>query len=255
VPPTYVHGLARMGAAMLAAMLSVPAHAQGGPPLVTDDPDTPGNGNWEINAAIIAAKHQQHWDLAAPDLDINYGWGENVQLKVDLNWATADSANGGRISGLGATDIGVKWRFVDQEKSGFALSVYPQLLTNFSRSSAARGLTSNDRELFLPAEISTEFGEFKFDAELGRNFIQRGSDAWVGGVIVAHSCGPDLECGFELHGVLTGRQLEPLVNVGLHWQIVKHVILLAAAGHEFSSGAENSQGFLFYFGVQLLKES
>jgi hypothetical protein len=255
VPPTFARGFARMGAAMLAANLAVSAHAQGGPPLVTDDPDTPGNGNWEINAAIIAAKHQQHWDLAAPDLDINYGWGEHVQLKVDLNWAAADSANGSRMSGFGATDFGVKWRFVDQEKSGYALSIYPQLLTNFSPSSAARGLTTNNREFFLPVEISTESGEFKFDAEVGRNFIQRGSDAWAGGVIVAHSCGPNLECAFELHGVLTERQLEPLVNFGVHWQIVKHVILLAAAGREFSSGTENSQGFLFYFGFQLLRES
>src|SRR3984885_1437927 len=138
-----------MGAAMLAAILAVSAHAQGGPPLVTDDPDTPGNGNWEINAAVIGEQHQRHWDLA-------------------------ESAHGGRMSGLGATDFGVKWRFVDQDKSGFALSVYPQLLTNFSPSSAARGLTTDNREFFLPAEMSTEFGEFKFDAEVGRNFIQRG---------------------------------------------------------------------------------
>jgi hypothetical protein len=252
---TFGYGFARMGAAMLAAILAVPAQAQGGPPLVTDDPDTPGNGNWEINAAIIAAKHQQHWDLAAPDLDINYGWGEHVQLKVDLNWASADSDQGRRMSGLGATDFGVKWRFMDQDKFGFALSVYPQLLTNFSPSSAARGLTTDNREFFLPAEMSTEFGEFKFDAEVGRNFIQRGPDAWLAGVIVAHVCGPNLECGFELHGVLIERQLEPLLNFGVHWQIVKHVILLAAAGREFGSGAENSQGFLFYFGFQLLSES
>jgi hypothetical protein len=244
-----------MGAAMLAAILAVSAHAQGGPPLVTDDPDTPGNGNWEINAAIIGEKHQQRWDLAAPDLDINYGWGEHVQLKVDLNWATADSEQGRRMSGFGATDFGVKWRFLDQEKSGFSLSVYPQLLTNFSPSSAARGLTSDNREFLLPAEISTAFGEFQFDAEVGRNFIQRGSDAWIAGVIVAHPCGVNLECGFELHGVLIESQLDPLVNFGVHWQIVKHVILLAAAGREFGSSAENSQGFLFYFGFQLLRES
>lgn len=94
---------------------------------------------------------------------------------------------------FGATDFGVKWRLVDQDKSGFALSVYPQLLTNLLPSSAARGLTTDDREFFLPAEFSTEYGEFQFDAELGRNFVQRGPDAWIGGVIVAHTCAPALE--------------------------------------------------------------
>jgi hypothetical protein len=54
----------------------------------------------------------------------------------------------------------VKWRLVDQDKSGFALSVYPQLLTNLLPSSAARGLTTDDREFFLPAEFSTKYGHF-----------------------------------------------------------------------------------------------
>jgi len=36
-------------------ILLVPARAfgQGGPPLITDDPDTPGPGYWEINLAAI----------------------------------------------------------------------------------------------------------------------------------------------------------------------------------------------------------
>jgi hypothetical protein len=249
------YGIARMGAATLATILTASAHAQGGPPLVTDDPDTPGNGNWEINAAIIGEKHQQRWDLAAPDLDINYGWGEHVQLKVDLNWATADSEQGRRMSGFGATDFGVKWRLVDQDKSGFALSVYPQLLTNLLPSSAARGLTTDDREFFLPAEFSTEYGAFQFDAEVGRNFVQRGPDAWIGGVIVAHRCAPALECGVELHGTLIGSQIEPLANFGLHWTIAKHLVVLASAGREFGSNFNDHQSFLFYFGIQFQKES
>ena len=46
----------RACATLLLVLLFVPLDlfAQGGPPLVTDDPGTPGNGNWEINAAIQA---------------------------------------------------------------------------------------------------------------------------------------------------------------------------------------------------------
>jgi hypothetical protein len=255
VPRYFDYLFVQVGAAILAAFVASSAHAQGGPPLVTDDPDTPGSGNWEINAAVIGAQSGQHWDFAAPDLDINYGWGERVQLKVDLSRASTETADGRRISGLAATNFGVKWRFVDQEKSGFALSIYPQLLTNLVPSSAARGLTSNNREFFLPVEISTVRGEFQFDAELGRNFVQHGPDAWVGGLIAAHACGPTLECGLELHGVLEEGELQPLVNFGVHWQLSKQVILLAAAGREFGSAGEERPGFLFYFGFQLLRES
>jgi hypothetical protein len=251
----FTHAFVRFDAAILAAILTTSAYAAGGPPLVTDDPDTPGSGNWEINTAVIGAQSHHHWDLAAPDLDINYGWGEHVQLKVDLNWASAEAADGRRMSGLGATDFGVKWRFVDQDKSGFALSIYPQLLMNLASSSAARVLTTEDREFLLPAQVSTVYGAFQFDAEVGRNFVQRGPDAWVGGVIVAHPCGPGLECGLELHGVLIQRQFEPLVNLGVHWQIVEHLILLAAIGRDIGSAAEGGQTFLFYFGFQVLRQS
>ena len=126
---------------------------------------------------------------------------------------------------------------------------------NLAPSSVARGMTTEGRQFFLPAEISTAYGEFKFDAEMGRNFVQRGQDEWLGGAIVAHACGPTLECGLELHGALIERQFEPLVNFGLHWQIAKCVILLAAAGREFASSADGRQDFLFYFGFQLLRES
>lgn len=222
---------------------------------MTDDPDTPGSGNWEINAAVIGAQSQHHWDLATPDLDINYGWGERIQLKVDLSWVSGESADDRRVSGLGATDFGVKWRFVDQDKSGFALSIYPQLLTNLAPSSVARGLTTENREFLLPAEFSTVHGDFRFDTELGRNFVHHGPDAWVGGAIVSHPCGPRLECGFELHGALVEHQIEPLANFGVHWQLAQHVILLAAIGHGIESGAESGESFLFYFGFQLLRES
>jgi hypothetical protein len=36
-------------ACLFADILTV--HAQGGPPMITDDPGTPGNGQWEINVA------------------------------------------------------------------------------------------------------------------------------------------------------------------------------------------------------------
>jgi hypothetical protein len=97
-----------IGTMVLPFALASSGWAPGGPPLVTDDPDTPENGNWEINATVIAAQNHQRWDLAAPDLDINYGLGEYVQLKFDANWASAFASDGRLISGFGAMDFGVK---------------------------------------------------------------------------------------------------------------------------------------------------
>jgi hypothetical protein len=255
VPRRFTYAFVRLAAVIVAAILGMSAHAQGGPPYVTDDPDTPGNGNWEINAAATGAQNHQGWNLAAPDLDINYGWGEHLQLKVDVNWASVQTAAGQRISGLGATDFGVKWRLVDQDRSGFSLSIYPQLSTVLAPSSAARGVIDDDRALFAPVEIATEYGAFRLTAELGPNFVEHGPDAWLAGIIVVHPCGPSLECGVELHGTLIDHQLVPLVNFGVRWRMTKHAILLVAAGREFGSDGEDVDGFVFYLGIQLLKES
>jgi hypothetical protein len=38
---------------LVIALWPAAAWAQGGPPLMTDDPDTPGPGYWEINVATL----------------------------------------------------------------------------------------------------------------------------------------------------------------------------------------------------------
>jgi len=40
--------------------------AQGGPPLITDDPGTPGDGKWEINLALTAEKRRRERSYESP---------------------------------------------------------------------------------------------------------------------------------------------------------------------------------------------
>ena len=57
--------------AVLAALLqTLPAKAQGGPPFLTTDPGTPGNGNWEINVGA-AATWADDTSYQLPQLDVN----------------------------------------------------------------------------------------------------------------------------------------------------------------------------------------
>ncbi len=64
--------------------------AQGGPPLITDDPGTPGDGNWEINIAFTAEKRKTVRSYENPILDINYGLGDRIQLKYEVPWLDLD---------------------------------------------------------------------------------------------------------------------------------------------------------------------
>jgi len=111
------------------------AHAQGGPPFRTDDPDTPGNRHWEINFGFIGDRNPGTGAYQVPDFDINYGLGDRIQLKYELPIAIEETrpspASPGTpatpetlLTGLGQSLLGVKWRYFehrpgDSIRSGF----------------------------------------------------------------------------------------------------------------------------------------
>jgi len=243
----------RVAAVAVLMVASEAAFAQGGPPLVTDDPETPGDGHWEINLATIASHTSGRWEIAAPDADINYGWGEHVQLKLDVPWNFVHESDQGWKSGLGAANVGVKWRFVDIEDSGFSMSTYPQFSWNWLSSSARRGISTPGRQFFLPIEAATVAGEWALDAEVGRNFVQYGSSQWAAGFVVAHSCGENLECLGEVRETSAAHDSQTLLNFGVHWKLNESLVLLAAAGREFGAHTDDQQRLLVYFGFQLLR--
>lgn len=235
-------------------MIGGTALAQGGPPLVTDDPETPGDGHWEINIAVTGARTSQRREFSAPDADINYGWGEHIQLKLDIPWVYArDEPGQPWKSGLGAPNIGVKWRFIDIEDAGFSMSTYPQLTRNWLSSSTRRGLTDAGQQFFLPVEVSTVMGKFGLDAEVGRNFVQGGTNETLAGVVVAHDCGENLECMAEVHETYVPHNSQTLVNLGVHWKLSESLVLLAAAGREFGPSSDDQKHLLYYFGIQILR--
>ena len=234
-------------------MASRAVWAQGGPPLVTDDPETPGDGRWEINLATIGLHTPGRWELAVPDADINYGWGEHIQLKVDVPWDFVHQTDRPWKSGLGAADVGVKWRFVDIEDAGFSMSTYPQYTREWLHSSIHRGIAEPGGELLLPIEAATVVGDFSFDAEAGANLVQFGSMQWMVGAIVAHPCERDLECLLEVRQQLAPGDSQTLLNLGAHWKLNESMVVLAAVGRQFGEHTNDQERLLFYLGVQLLR--
>jgi hypothetical protein len=242
----------RLIAAIMLSAASAAVFAQGGPPLVTDDPETPGDGHWEINLATIGARTSGRWDIAAPDVDVNYGWGEHIQLKVDVPLAVVHETGQPWKAGLGAPDVGVKWRFIDIEDSGFSMSTYPQYQRNWLSSSASRGISAPGGQLFLPIEVATVVHEYGLDAEIGPNFVQYGTTQWMVGGIVAHSCWQDLECLCEVRRTFSPDDSQTLLNFGVHWKLNESAVVLAAAGRQFGQHTDDQQRLLLYIGIQLL---
>ena len=142
---------------MLALALLAPAtaRAQGGPPLITDDPDTPGPGHWEINLAASRETNQSGTTVESL-ADINVGVGRRLQLKLEAPWAAFSPVGSARVSGPGDAIAGVKWRFLGEEGQRISWAVYPQYQFNLSSASAQKGLVSKGHRLLLATELTLE---------------------------------------------------------------------------------------------------
>jgi hypothetical protein len=230
----------------------VAAHAQGGPPMETDDPGTPGDGHWEINLAAESTHLREGWHVDLPEADINYGVGDRIQLNLDLPWEYTN-ASGRWRSGIGDTSIAVKWRFHDRDQDGgIELSMYPRLQSSLSTYSERIGVASPDKEFLLPLEAATKVRGFDFAADLGRHFVEHESDYWSGGVVVGHSCGSEaVECLAEVHREWRPADMQTLLNFGLRWKLSEVLTFLGAAGREFGRSSDDQARAVIYLGVQV----
>jgi hypothetical protein len=234
-------------------MIVLPANvfAQGGPPMITDDPGTPGAGHWENNFAFTLDNTPTEHLYETPIADINYGWGERVQLKIEIPWLVVKAPNSSAKTGIGNIDPGVKIRFLDEDSSGISLSTYPQYRLNYTTISSI--LFGN--QFFLPIEASRTFGKLQLDAELGFNFIEAQPGEWEYGVVAGYflSYSQTIQLLAELHATSgTGMLTELLANVGCTMKISKDLNFLASLGKNLTPTSYNE--FIEYLGIQWLIE-
>src|SRR5437667_4333333 len=226
--------------------------AQGGPPLRTDDPETPGSGHWEINVAWTLSQKQSERLFAIPLIDINYGLGERIQLKAEVPWLVLQGRPAETQSGIGSANMGVKWRFLDKAQHGFDMSTYPQLEIRTSASSARRGLIEHGAELRLPIEMSRELGLVTIDGEIGYQFVQREKDEVVYGLAVGREINKRLELLAEIHGTAKRdfADDELIFNVGGRFKMSKHYTLLFSSGRSLRGAATGQPMLVAYIGWQ-----
>ena len=224
-----------------------------GPPLITDDPDTPGDKHWEINVAFVLDKTATDAALETPLLDLNYGVGDNIQLKCEVPLLIQHEKGIGTQGGMGNSLVGVKWRFIDEGKFGANMSTYPQLELNPPTSSTDRGLVDKGKNLLLPVEVSKKFGPFWVGGELGYTVRQYSGNDWFYGFIAGYEVLENLTIVGEIHGGVTQefKSEENVFNIGTQWDFSKKYGLLASAGRSLSRATSEEPNLLLYLGLQI----
>jgi len=224
--------------------------AQGGPPMITDDPGTPGNRRWEINLGFIEESRNGETNLQTPDFDFNYGAGDRVQLNFEIPIVVRSA--GATESGLGNSKVGVKWRFLGETQSGLAVSTYPHVVFNNPTSSVRRGLADDGWQVFLPIEASQRLGKFQLNAEAGYNIQQRlANEIWLG-LVAGYDATKRVQLLGELHSIGTRRfsEHESVFDLGGRVKLTSLYTFLFTAGRAVPGTSNDQPDFFVYTGVQ-----
>jgi hypothetical protein len=259
---------------LLAAAIVPPlACAQGGPPFITDDPGTPGNHHWEINFGWTADHNPGNAYYETPDIDMNYGWGDRVQLKYELPMAVYTDSRNTTRAGLGESLLGIKLRPYEHHKSGeapsdenmdFSIGTYPQASINNPTSAVRRGIVENGPQYYLPIEMTAKLGPINFDGEVGHWFgNQLIPSRWGRGLIAGHEINDRVELYSELYDLQDANRIGPVpkqreltFDIGGRQSLDprNHIRLLLMGGRAIQTVTrQNSEpSWIAYLGIQLL---
>jgi hypothetical protein len=232
-------------ACLLAAIL-----AQAGPPFVTDDPEPPPPGGWEVNLPFTFEQTRGKAEMDAPLLDFNYGLPD-VQLKLEFPIKIVHEDRKGTAAGVGDLLLGAKWRFLNNEQSQLQLGIYPQVLLPVG--DHARDFGEGGTAFVFPLLAQESWDKWTLYGNVGfwwqtaaerRNYIYAGA-------VLEREINERLTLAAELFGNAPkerGSRTDVAFNAGGIWKLSKHVHLLFAGGRAIVGDTSA----MAYIGLQLL---
>jgi hypothetical protein len=228
-------------------------YGQGGPPMITDDPGTPGSGKWENNFAIAFEHRPNETSLDVPAIDLNYGIGDHIQLTLQTAPVLLKRSDHGLVGGLGSTEAAVKCRFLDEATAGFDMSMFPRVIFNVAQSSVRRGLAEDGTRFQIPFQAAKTFGHLHLDAEFGPRASTVGRSEWLCGIVCGFDVAKQTMLMAELHDesrMNLSRDVLTL-NFGLRHEFTENYILIVSMSHKLRS-ADQPTALIGYFGMQFV---
>jgi hypothetical protein len=238
------------------AILCAPvvARAQAGPPFLTNDPGTPGNANWEINIASAQTIARGGASYQLPQIDLNYGLGDRVQLTYEIPYVLQTSDGQPRQTGWGNAFPGIKWRFLDQGEGGWQASVFPQMETNAPASDVRKGIASPGSRFLLPLQVTKRIGPIDVDFEAGYFFPKRGVNERILGIVAGRSITDRFDLGVEIYNDRASGAPpdQTTMDLGGRYTLSRGFIALFMAGRSVSGTTNGQPEFIGYVGIQIL---
>jgi len=232
------------------AILAAATLAQAGPPFATDDPEPVDYRHWEV---YVASQYEHGGDGASgtlPHLEVNYGAWPNLQIHLIAPVAFAAPSGASRQSGYGDTELGAKYRFLDETEGRPQVGVFP--LVELPTGDSTRGLGSGHTQVFLPVWLQKKSGTWTTYGGTGY-WINPGAgnrNWWFTGWLIQKEVRPGLTVGAEVFHETARRDdaaSDTKMNVGVILDVDETRHILAS----FGPTIQGPSGYQAYLAFQL----
>jgi hypothetical protein len=180
------------------SLLAGPALA--GPPFVTDDPEPVPYQHFEFYNLSLGTAIRGDTQGEAPAWEYNYGIIPNGQAHI-IAPLTFDAQTGGYA--YGDTELGFKYRFINEEKDGSRpmVGIYP--LLELPTGNADRGLGAGYVRAYFPVWLQKSFGDWTTYGG-GGYWLNQGDDTanrdyWFFGWLLQKQVTKQLAIGGEIY--------------------------------------------------------
>jgi hypothetical protein len=230
------------------------AHAQAGPPFLTNDPGTPGDANWEINLGSMQTIARGVSAYQTPQIDLNFGLGDRIQLTYEIPYVLQASDGEPLRSAWSNAYPGIKWRFLDQGEDGWQVSTFPQIETGASQRSQQQGIGAPGPRYLVPLEAARKVGPLDLDIEAGYYFPGHGPKERFLGLVAGRSVTRRLELDAEIYDdhAYGAPPHATTLDLGGRYRLSRGIIALFMIGRSLNGFSEGQPEFTGYVGVQIL---
>jgi hypothetical protein len=221
----------------LVLALSLAPGLRGGPPFLTDDPEPVDFNHWEFYCFGLGDRAAGTNTVWAPAFEFNYGVAQDTQLHLIAPIADVSSPDSGWSSGYGDTEVGIKYRFLQETDWRPQIAIFP--LAELATGNGGRGLGNGRTWYELPVWAQKSWGPWTMDGGGGvaLNSASGQRNDGYGGLLVQRDIGSYLTLGTELfqEGATTAAgRASTIANAGGYLKFSENFNLLFSAGRSIS---------------------
>ena len=134
--------------------------AVAGPPFATDDPEPTDYHHFEVYLYSEGTHAEGDTSGTLPGFEVNYGVAPDLQLSAAVPLSFDKGAQHGTLYDYGATELGIKYRFIHEDDDGWRpqVSFYPSVEVPIGDSDRPDGIGGGHTRYFFPVWMQKSMG-------------------------------------------------------------------------------------------------